>query len=142
MFLLKIPFCHGKQQVWEHTCHLSTIFVSASRLCRGLRVETDTVCWRLDLNSVVRDDKQNYLVRQITGTASLCIQRVKQISSRHLHALLYISGTTGETIWSLGGKHNSFQGLDGSAVFTWVGICILAVLIGADTSAAARWCVC
>lgn len=43
------------------------------------------------------------------------------VSSRHLHSLIKINGTTGEVIWVLGGKHNSFQDIsDGKATdFKW-----------------------
>ncbi|WPH03451.1 putative oxidoreductase [Acrodontium crateriforme] len=43
------------------------------------------------INSVDKDLNNNYLV-----------------SSRYLRSILYISGTTGEVLWHLGGKENSF----------------------------------
>lgn len=55
------------------------------------------------INSVDKDHKGNYLV-----------------SSRYLHAVTYISGETGEIIWVLGGKRNSFTDLsDGKATKFW-----------------------
>lgn len=51
------------------------------------------------LNSVDKDDKGNYL-----------------ISSRYTHSLIYIAHETGEVLWQLGGKNNSFTDLsDGIA---------------------------
>ena len=44
------------------------------------------------VNSVDKDPQGNYL-----------------ISSRYMHALLYIDGCTGEIIWQLGGKDNMFR---------------------------------
>lgn len=48
------------------------------------------------LNSVQKDERGNYL-----------------ISSRYSHSLFYINGKTNETIWTLGGKNNSFEDLSG-----------------------------
>ncbi|PQE11991.1 arylsulfotransferase protein [Rutstroemia sp. NJR-2017a BVV2] len=51
------------------------------------------------INSVDKDEKGNFL-----------------ISSRYLHCLTYINGTTGDIIWILGGKKNMFTDLsDGRA---------------------------
>jgi hypothetical protein len=51
------------------------------------------------INSVAKDPKGNYL-----------------ISSRYMHTITYISGSTGEIIWILGGKGNMFKDLsDGRA---------------------------
>lgn len=46
------------------------------------------------LNSVAKDDRGNYL-----------------ISARYLPSLVYISGTTGEILWTLGGKSSNFTDL-------------------------------
>ncbi|KAF1345153.1 ASST-domain-containing protein, partial [Delphinella strobiligena] len=56
------------------------------------------------INSVEKDLRGNYL-----------------ISSRHMHALYYIDGKTGETKWTLGGKSNEFKDLsEGKAIdFAW-----------------------
>ncbi|PYI05986.1 arylsulfotransferase [Aspergillus sclerotiicarbonarius CBS 121057] len=56
------------------------------------------------INSVDKDAKGNFLV-----------------SSRYGNCLLYIDGRTGDTIWTLGGKHNNFTDLSGGAAtnFTW-----------------------
>ncbi|RMZ76715.1 hypothetical protein DV737_g4715, partial [Chaetothyriales sp. CBS 132003] len=51
------------------------------------------------INSVEKDDQGNYL-----------------ISSRWMHAIYYIDGTSGNIIWTLGGPNNDFQDLsDGHA---------------------------
>ncbi|KAI1650984.1 ASST-domain-containing protein [Daldinia loculata] len=51
------------------------------------------------MNSIDKDSRGNYLT-----------------SSRYMHSLTYINGTTGEVIWILGGKRNMFQDLsDGTA---------------------------
>lgn len=58
------------------------------------------------LNAAQKDAKGNYL-----------------ISARHYHEILYVDGTTGDVIWTLGGKsgRNDFTDLsDGQATdFTW-----------------------
>ncbi|KAJ9640408.1 hypothetical protein H2201_002547 [Coniosporium apollinis] len=56
------------------------------------------------INSVEKDDLGNYL-----------------ISARHTHSISYISGTTGEVLWQLGGKRNNFTDLSsGNATnFAW-----------------------
>ncbi|KAI1804013.1 ASST-domain-containing protein [Daldinia bambusicola] len=51
------------------------------------------------MNSIDKDARGNYLT-----------------SSRYMHSLTYINGTTGEVIWILGGKRNMFKDLsDGTA---------------------------
>ncbi|ORY64023.1 ASST-domain-containing protein [Pseudomassariella vexata] len=56
------------------------------------------------LNSVQKTKEGNYL-----------------ISARHFHTLTYVNGSTGETIWTLGGKQNDFTDIsNGSATdFGW-----------------------
>lgn len=56
------------------------------------------------INSVEKDSKGNYLV-----------------SSRHTHSIYYVSGSTGDIIWQLGGKRNMFRDLsNGTATdFKW-----------------------
>ncbi|KAL2351572.1 ASST-domain-containing protein [Cryomyces antarcticus] len=56
------------------------------------------------INSVEKDISGNYLV-----------------SSRHLYALIYINGTSGDTIWILGGKRNQFDDKSGGNAtnFSW-----------------------
>lgn len=56
------------------------------------------------LNSVDKDDHGRYL-----------------ISARHTHTVTCVDGTTGEVLWSLGGKNNEFtDGSDGIATqFSW-----------------------
>lgn len=41
------------------------------------------------------------------------------ISARYMHAIMCISGKTGETLWQLGGKHNRFEDLNGATDFSW-----------------------
>lgn len=55
-------------------------------------------------NSVDKDELGNYLV-----------------SARYTHAVYYISGTTNEVIWTLGGKNNSFMDLSSETAlnFAW-----------------------
>ncbi|OTB04720.1 hypothetical protein M426DRAFT_261680 [Hypoxylon sp. CI-4A] len=48
------------------------------------------------MNSIDKDERGNYLT-----------------SSRYMHALTYVNGTTGEVIWILGGKRNMFRDLSG-----------------------------
>lgn len=50
------------------------------------------------INSVDKDPLGNYL-----------------ISSRYLHALLYIDGETGDVLWALGGRSNMFEDLTDSS---------------------------
>lgn len=56
------------------------------------------------MNSIQKDGLGNYLV-----------------SARYTHTITYINGTTGDIIWILGGKRNSFEDLsDGRATaFAW-----------------------
>ncbi|CAG8923410.1 unnamed protein product [Penicillium salamii] len=58
----------------------------------------------LHINSVDKDDQGRYLV-----------------SMRHIHTIACIDGTSGETVWSLGGKRNDFEDMsDGAATaFSW-----------------------
>nr|OQO18249.1 hypothetical protein B0A51_16024 [Rachicladosporium sp. CCFEE 5018] len=56
------------------------------------------------LNSITKDEAGNYL-----------------LSARYTHSITYVSGTTGDVLWTLGGKNNNFMDLgDGSAInFAW-----------------------
>ena len=56
------------------------------------------------INSVDKDPQGNYL-----------------ISSRHLHTIHYINGTSGEVMWVLGGRSNMFEDLSGgnATSFAW-----------------------
>ena len=56
------------------------------------------------INMVEKDKKGNYLV-----------------SSRYLRGGLYISGKTGEILWQLGGKKNSFKDLSNGDATTFLG---------------------
>lgn len=41
------------------------------------------------------------------------------ISARYMHAVVCISGKTGEILWQLGGKNNNFHDLGGALDFSW-----------------------
>lgn len=41
------------------------------------------------------------------------------VSARYLHAIVCISGKTGEILWQLGGKNNNFTSEDGALDFKW-----------------------
>lgn len=41
------------------------------------------------------------------------------ISSRYLHAIVCVSAETGDILWQLGGKSNSFESLNGATDFKW-----------------------
>lgn len=41
------------------------------------------------------------------------------ISARYMHAVVCISGTTGDILWQLGGKNNDFKGIGGALNFAW-----------------------
>ncbi|KAK5127382.1 hypothetical protein LTR85_006721 [Meristemomyces frigidus] len=56
------------------------------------------------INSVEKDAAGNYL-----------------ISSRHLRTIAYIAGDTGDVLWQLGGRSNSFQDLSGGRATTFIG---------------------
>lgn len=56
------------------------------------------------INSVEKDNRGHYL-----------------ISSRHLRCIAYINGETGEIIWQLGGKSNSFHDLSGGEASEFTG---------------------
>ena len=56
------------------------------------------------INSLQKDEQGNYLV-----------------SARNTHTVSYVDGQTGDVIWNLGGKRNSFEDLSGGAAtnFSW-----------------------
>lgn len=56
------------------------------------------------VNAVEKDAAENYLV-----------------SARHLRCVAYVSGQTGEVLWRLGGKSNSFDDLSGGEATHFVG---------------------
>lgn len=56
------------------------------------------------INMVEKDAEGNYLV-----------------SARHLRTICYVDGQTGQVLWRLGGKNNSFEDLSGGAATTFVG---------------------
>jgi len=56
------------------------------------------------INSVAKDNQNHYL-----------------ISSRHMRCIAYIHGETGEVIWQLGGRSNSFHDLSGGEASEFTG---------------------
>ncbi|KAK4889247.1 hypothetical protein LTR27_011924 [Elasticomyces elasticus] len=56
------------------------------------------------INMIEKDEQGNYL-----------------ISSRHLRAIIYVDGRTGDVLWQLGGKHSSFTNLSGGEATSFVG---------------------
>lgn len=66
--------------------------------------ESDPWDW-FHINSVDKDAAGNYLV-----------------SSRHMHAVYYVSGASGEVLWTLGGNNSSFTSTSDDAnatTFYW-----------------------
>jgi hypothetical protein len=41
------------------------------------------------------------------------------ISARYMHAVVCVSGKTGDILWQLGGKHNDFEDLNHATDFSW-----------------------
>lgn len=82
---------------WRASEHFSFTEVERDREGDG---DSENQPWDLfHINSIDKDDKGNFLV-----------------SSRYMGCLAYVDGRTGEIIWILGGKQNSFVDLsDGAA---------------------------
>lgn len=81
---------------WRASEHIA---LNESYEAVGVATEKSKWDW-LHLNSVEKDTAGNYLM-----------------SSRYLRSIVYISGQTGEVLWRLGGKLNSFHDLsDGKAI--------------------------
>ncbi|KAL2444537.1 hypothetical protein ABEF95_017015 [Exophiala dermatitidis] len=79
---------------WRASDHIAFI---ESNWGPGTLGDTRDDAWDwFHINSVDKDSRGNYLV-----------------SSRWLHAVLYIDGTTGQVLWTLGGKSNNFTDLSG-----------------------------
>lgn len=88
---------------WRASEHLD-ITTSYKRLINRNDGTPDHPYDPFHFNSVEKDDLGNYLV-----------------SARYTHAIYYISGSTKEVIWVLGGKNNNFMDLSGGAAlgFAW-----------------------
>ncbi|KAJ6107228.1 hypothetical protein N7523_008551 [Penicillium sp. IBT 18751x] len=87
---------------WRASEHFSFTEVERDREGNG---DSEDQPWDFfHINSVDKDDMGNFLV-----------------SSRYMNSLAYVDGRTGEIIWKLGGKRNSFVDLSGGAAtnFSW-----------------------
>lgn len=81
---------------WRASEHFSFTEVERDREGNG---DSEDQPWDFfHINSVDKDEKGNFLV-----------------SSRYMNCLTYIDGRTGDIIWKLGGKHNSFIDLSKGA---------------------------
>ncbi|GAB7351301.1 hypothetical protein MBLNU459_g1716t1 [Dothideomycetes sp. NU459] len=87
---------------WRAIDHFSTNDSYADPGATG--ASSDSPYDYFHINSIEKDDSGNYL-----------------ISSRHLHMLAYINGTSGDVIWILGGKLNQFEDKSGGNAtnFAW-----------------------
>lgn len=81
---------------WRASDHFSFSEVERSSEGTG-ESEEDPWDW-FHINSIDKDEQGNFL-----------------ISSRYLNCLAYIDGVTGDVIWKLGGKENSFTDLSAGA---------------------------
>ncbi|KAL2421831.1 hypothetical protein ABEF95_008290 [Exophiala dermatitidis] len=88
---------------WRATDHIpmSHVFSSPSRKDGHGKSKKDAFDF-FHINSVDKIDSGDYI-----------------ISARYMHAVVCISGKTGEVLWQLGGKSNSFQDLNGATDFAW-----------------------
>ncbi|KAF2765508.1 hypothetical protein EJ03DRAFT_330895 [Teratosphaeria nubilosa] len=85
---------------WRASDHMK---IDDTYAVRGAAVRQSPWDW-FHINCVEKDDLGNYLV-----------------SSRYLRSIIYVSGKTGEVLWQLGGKSNSFQDLSGGAATATIG---------------------
>jgi hypothetical protein len=69
-------------------------------LISPLKLSSFLSCFLPDINSIEKDSKGNFL-----------------IDSRHCHAAYYVSGETGEILWTLGGRNSSFAQGEGTAFY-------------------------
>nr|OQO32051.1 hypothetical protein B0A51_00589 [Rachicladosporium sp. CCFEE 5018] len=95
----------GGEAVWEWRASEHLDLRASYKLLVGLNDGTaDSPYDPWHLNSVEKDAAGNYLV-----------------SARYTHAVYYINGRTGELLWTLGGKNNTFADLSsGEALnFAW-----------------------
>lgn len=90
---------------WRATDHIrmTDVFSSPSRKDGHGRSKKDAFDF-FHINSVDKTDSGDYV-----------------ISARYMHAIVCISGKTGEILWQLGGKHNAFEDVDGGGAldFAW-----------------------
>ena len=85
---------------WRATEHFA---LTDSYSARGSTSKEEPYDW-FHINMIEKDASGNYLV-----------------SIRHLRTIAYISGTTGEVLWRLGGKHSSFTDLSNGEASLFVG---------------------
>lgn len=85
---------------WRASDHLSLKLSYANKRPATFREPWD---WS-HINMVQKDTAGNYLV-----------------SLRHLRCIVYVSGSTGEVLWKLGGKDNSFEDLSGGEASLMIG---------------------
>ena len=92
---------HKLKWQWRATEHIETN--ETYRPIEHDGTEKDPYDW-FHINSAQKDELGNYL-----------------LSARFLHSIIYVDGRTKETIWQLGGKHNSFMDLSGGNAtnFAW-----------------------
>ncbi|KAE8442498.1 hypothetical protein EG329_003279 [Mollisiaceae sp. DMI_Dod_QoI] len=88
---------------WRATDHIrmSDVFSSPSRKDGHGKSKKDAFDF-FHINSVDKIDSGDYI-----------------ISARYMHAIVCISGKTGDILWQLGGKNNNFQDLNRATDFAW-----------------------
>ncbi|WPG99977.1 Hypothetical protein R9X50_00280100 [Acrodontium crateriforme] len=74
---------------WRASDHLT--LNTTYRIIGAAGTKNDPFDW-FHINSIQKDEVGNYL-----------------ISARYTHSMMYINGTTGDIIWTLGGKSNDFM---------------------------------
>jgi hypothetical protein len=90
---------------WRATDHISMrdVYTTPNRK-DGYGTSKDDAFDFFHINSVDKTESGDYI-----------------ISARYMHAVVCVSGTTGELLWQLGGKNNNFEDLSGGAAldFAW-----------------------
>ena len=88
---------------WRATDHISMTEVF-SKPCRkdGYGTSKKDAFDYFHINSVDKTESGDYV-----------------ISARYMHAVVCVSGKTGEILWQLGGKNNNFKDLDCALDFAW-----------------------
>ncbi len=88
---------------WRATDHIrmTDVYSSPSRKDGHGKSKEDAFDF-FHINSVDKIDSGDYI-----------------ISARYMHAVVCISGKTGEVLWQLGGKNNNFKDLNGALNFAW-----------------------
>lgn len=88
---------------WRATDHIrmSDVFTVPNRKDGHGKSKKDAFDY-FHINSVDKTDSGDYI-----------------ISARYMHAVVCVSGQTGEILWQLGGKNNDFDDLNGATNFAW-----------------------